>query len=275
VLAIALCIFLFAYGVSKTKGNTSAAALFSLGVGAVNTQTLMSTGFSEEEGTTALLHNVIRANAPQLIFSLIYFTYNGMFTTLSLATEWSSFGSLKGRKGLRRSGGSHSLDGAQRSAYFLQLPYRFGLPLVVVSGGLHWLMERSIFLVYVESYIADTETYTQTVHQETVSSFEHADIITCGWSPLAVVLSIVVGCGMLVLLVAFGFRPLATGMPIVGSCSAAIAAACHPPPYEKDAHIWEKPLQWGETLRPVDDAPGHCSFTAGYVEYPAQGGRYL
>lgn len=42
------------------------------------------------------------------------------------------------RKGLRVT----QPHGYQRSSYFLQLPYRWSLPLIVISGTLHWLLSR-------------------------------------------------------------------------------------------------------------------------------------
>jgi hypothetical protein len=73
-------------------------------------------------------------------------------------------------------------------------------------------------------------------------------LLTCGYSPVAIIFSISLG-GMLVLaLVSFGLgMRFKTGMPIAGPCSLAIAAACHAEPsgYEKE-NVAELPLQWGE-----------------------------
>jgi hypothetical protein len=53
------------------------------------------------------------------------------------------------RKGLRV---SSAPAGKQRSKYFLQIPLRYGVPMVGVSAVLHWLASQSIFVVVVEVY---------------------------------------------------------------------------------------------------------------------------
>lgn len=72
------------------------------------------------------------ANSPQLVLSFCYFAINSECTSMAAAYEWNKFGSS--RKGLRVS----APLGEQRSTYFLQLPLRFSLPLMAISGGLHW-----------------------------------------------------------------------------------------------------------------------------------------
>ena len=50
-------------------------------------------------GTRGLLSNVIIANMPQLILSMVYYTYNGIFTTFWLAKEAGHY--VEHRKSLR------------------------------------------------------------------------------------------------------------------------------------------------------------------------------
>ena len=50
---------------------------------------------------------------------------------------------------------SNVAKGAQRSEYFLQLPYRFALPIMLYSGFLHWLCSQSFFLVSISAGGAD------------------------------------------------------------------------------------------------------------------------
>lgn len=61
--------------------------------------------------------------------------------------EWNQF--ARKARGLRISSIPSS---SQRSSYFLQLPYRFAIPIMLLSGVLHWLVSQSIFLVAVETY---------------------------------------------------------------------------------------------------------------------------
>lgn len=44
------------------------------------------------------------------------------------------------------------LTGQQRSTYRLQLPYVYGVPLVIISSGLHWLVSQSLFLARVTMF---------------------------------------------------------------------------------------------------------------------------
>lgn len=111
----------------------------------MSAETLISSPISSS-ANDPLLGNVILANALQLILSVLYFTYNGLFTAMCAAVEWSRF--ALHRKGLWV---SKAPTGSQRSAYFLQLPYRHSVPLMLASGALHWLVSQSIYLVYVEA----------------------------------------------------------------------------------------------------------------------------
>ncbi|ORX96964.1 hypothetical protein BCR34DRAFT_642675, partial [Clohesyomyces aquaticus] len=69
----------------------------------------------------------------------------------------------------------------------------------------------------------------------------HSAISTCGYSPLAIILTFtlsgVIAAGGVVIR-CFQYP---AGMPIASSCSAAISAACHPPPRDADASL--SPIQ--------------------------------
>jgi hypothetical protein len=116
---------------------------FRFGFGAVDPRAVISdSGFPTDMVSLALI-----ANFPQVILSFLYFAYNGLFTAMLMGYEWTSYAYI--RKGLRI---SHRAAGQQRSANFLQLPYRFGIPLVILSGTLHWLVFQSIFVVAIDVY---------------------------------------------------------------------------------------------------------------------------
>lgn len=55
-----------------------------------------------------------------------------------------------------------------------------------------------------------------------------ADLIACAYTPVAILSSILVGEFMFICLVALSQERLESAMPVAGSCSLAIAAACHP-----------------------------------------------
>ncbi|GAB1318664.1 hypothetical protein MFIFM68171_08874 [Madurella fahalii] len=261
--ALISCLGLLGHGLESIDGARDAAAVMGLGLGALNSKTLLR-GPSVGSGWTFLLSNVVLANCPQAVMSVLYFAYNGLFTAISLGTEWDGY--AKKRKGLRVSASRPA--GAQRSTYFLQLPYRYSIPLLIFSGLLHWLISQSIFLVFLEIYespaVEDSESWV---------SANMTNTTTCGWSPAGLVSVIIVGGVMIIFLVASGFRRLRSStMPVAESCSAAISAACHQIPY--DEHAWKEPLQWG-AIHFEGDEKGHCSFSNGVVEPLQEGVAYI
>ena len=84
-----------------------------------------------------------------------------------------------------------------------------------------------------------------------------------GWSPIAVICVIIMVIVMVVLLIVVGFQKLKSNIPVAGSCSAAIAAACHQP----DPSAAEKKLKWG-VIWTRGGLKGHCAFSSGEVEEP-------
>jgi hypothetical protein len=54
--------------------------------------------------------------------------------------------------------------GIQRSSYFVSMPLRYGIPLIVTMSLLHWLISQSLFVVATVSYESDgtagTPVYT-------------------------------------------------------------------------------------------------------------------
>ena len=101
-------------------------------------------------------------------------------------------------------------------------------------------------------------------------------ISTCGYSPMAMIFVIILGSIIVLLGICFGFRKSRGGMPLAGSCSAAISAACHPP--EADVNASLKRVMWGvvaeDSFQYEGESVGHCSFTSSTVEAPVVGKWY-
>ena len=175
-----------------------------------------------------------------------------------LAEEWSLYATK--RKFLRVT----SPTGGQRSTYRLQLPYRYGIPLLMGSSLLHWFVSQSIFLARVN------------VIDSTGVEIPGAGVSTCGYSPIAMIFVIILGSIVVLLGICFGFRKSRGGMPLAGSCSAAISAACHPP--EADVNASLKRVMWGvvaeDSFQYEGESVGHCSFTSSKVEAPVVGKWY-
>jgi hypothetical protein len=159
--------------------------------------------------------------------------------------------------------------GAQRNTYFLSLPYRYSIPLMVCSAFLHFLVSQSLFVVAITFNAFWLGDGSGGVGATVASNF------TCGYSPMAAVLAIVLGGLIALTVIGLGFRRFRTGMPVMGGCSVAIAAACHPPVGGGTREVVEtdKELMWGVTgVGP--GGVGHCGFSSGRVGEPMDGVLY-
>ena len=206
---------------------------------------------------------VLLANLPQIILSALYFLYNTLFTCILTSFEWSKFAQQK--KALRVTSPVH----LQRSTYWLQLPYTYGLPLTMASSLMHWLVSQSIFLARIDRY--DPRGQLDTYKTIRLANLD-GSISTCGYSSSAVVTVVILGTCIVIAPILLGFRKLDPGIPLVGSCSLAISAACHRPAEDTDAAY--NPIQWGAVKHETSRGPGHCCLTTFDVEPPISGQRY-
>lgn len=261
--------------------------LKSLGFGTPNAAAIINWAATlPRSGTSGLFWNAFIANSPQLILSLLYFSYNAILTAYFLGSEWQSY-AFK-RKGLRVSA---EPVGAQRSTYFLSLPYRAAIPLLVTAGVLHWLVSQSIFLVNIERYVWDGTLanpanhvgiegngarYRAATFQDNIGgSDRNPNILSCGFSPLPISIVLAVGGLMLIVLAFVGLLRFRSGMPVTAGNSLVIAAACHLQILEsEEGDAGTENLQWGAVGLVESDGVGHCSFSSWDVEKPEVGEWY-
>ncbi len=229
--------------------NHSLSYFWQLGYGTVTSQLMIAWSLP---GTGGLLINILVANSPQVLLSFLYFTYNGIFTCMLLADEWAGY--AHDRKPLRVT----SPSGSQRSTYRLQLPYKYGVPLLILSGTLHWLVSQSLFIARISAFTSEG------VEDQSMS------ISQIGYSNIAIITVIALGILVVLLGILNGFRIFQPGMPLAGSCSAAISAACHRP--KEDVDATQKSLMWG--VVEVEGDIGHCCFTSFRVQKPTVGKLY-
>ena len=222
-----------------------------LGFGAVSSELLILSLNSFESG--GLLVNVFVANLSQVILFFLYLNYNGLFTCMLLTSEWSGF--AHERKYLRV---TSSIE-KQRSSYRLQLSYIYGIPLLIISELLHWLVSQSIFLARIEVFNADGEKVTEEF------------ITTIEYSLIAVITVIIVESVMIIEEIASGSRVYDADMPLAGSCSAAISAACHSTQQDEDMSML--PVKWSAEKN-VPRSISHYSFSSFEVDSPVADGRY-
>ena len=229
--------------VADQKGSNHASfqSEWAAGLGSILPSSLASHGGNgaRKDNPASIIKNVLLANFPQVVLSLVYIQYNGLFTCMLLSREWASYAS--NRKGLRTS----IPQGSQRSTYWLSLPYKFSVPLLVASGLLHWLLSQSIFFAQVN--VLDS---TDTPATNSIS--------TVGWSGLSLALLVVLGGTMIATISGFGFMRYAPGIPIVSSNSRAISAACHPLPGHYSESMQR--VQYG-VLAEYGEGKGHVGFS--------------
>ena len=139
--------------------------------------------------------------------------------------------------------------GQQRSTYYLQLPYRYSVPLIICSGILHWMISQSLFPVYL------------TYFDNAGVARPDRDISACGWSAIAVIFTLILGTVMVLVLCILGCRKLNTGMPVMRSNSLDIGAACHPP--VPDINMALQPVSYGAT-----NVKGYRSWYACFTNEP-------
>ncbi|KAK5703240.1 hypothetical protein LTR97_004189 [Elasticomyces elasticus] len=235
---------LLSMAIEHLRGS-SRVSIFKLGFGAVDPRALLNIGLPTT-ATDGLVASVLLANLPQAILSCLYLMYNGLYTSMHLSQEWSTYAVQ--RKPLRVT----APCGEQKSTYFLSLPYTYALPLLIASATLHWLVSQSLFLARISIWNNGVES-------------EGDSLSTVGFSCTPIVVIIVLGSCMLLAAIGTGCRSFASsGIPVAGSCSVAISAACHRPKDDVNAGVLE--VKWGEIHGEGTSEVGHCAFTTEEVQ---------
>lgn len=200
---------------------------------------------------------LILTNSLQLIFSFLYLLYNATYTSMLQDAEWAEYTTR--RKPLRVTTPREK----QRSTYYLQLPYRYALPLMGASAVMHWFISQSIFLAMIKR---------RTVPYDNGDPMDNTSV-TCGCSIIPIIFSISLGGIMLLtLIIPTVFRRLPAGVPLLGNCSAVISAACHLPKEDDNAAVL--PIQWGAVGDADGRAIGHCALTSMEVTRSIKGRLY-
>ena len=111
------------------------------------------------------------SNLWQFVISLLYLAYNAVLTAMLVANEWDRFG--KTRKSLRVT----EPQGHQRSTYFVSVPLRYGLPILVAVVALHYTVSQGIFVVYLTRFFSNgTEDIG---NRSATSGYSCVAIMTC------------------------------------------------------------------------------------------------
>ena len=200
----------------------------------------------------SVLANLLVINLPQLLLAGAALFYNNILTTMLLAAESCQYAAK--RKGLRV---SEPRGPDQRSTYWLQIPWKYGIPVLALNALMHWAVGRSIFLVSFDVYDLNG------------NAAPDVGTTAAGYSPVGILIAVIMGGVLILFLCGLSLRHLTPGMPVLGTCSLAISAACHPPRGDEDAGL--KKLMYGVVGKSEDDdagqsGPEHVTFTSFDVE---------
>ncbi|KAI1453461.1 hypothetical protein F4805DRAFT_478379 [Annulohypoxylon moriforme] len=169
------------------------------------------------------LVTLIIANIPQFILSYCFLSYASMFTRLLAEKEFNSY-SLTPHKPLRVSFPA----GEQNSTYWLQLPWIYSLPLLIISTLLHWFASNSIFIFVSQGgYLIDSNN-DAFQNNNSKWGLPPGSNAVLGLSPPAILAFFVTCLAIVFIPILYGFRKLPGDM-VIGACdSLVLSAACHP-----------------------------------------------
>lgn len=282
-LSVGIFFLNLAWATMQDNGSSLKSIESNYGLGKVTNLNTMDTQFGPDQLSSSgtLIASVLFANSFQVGLSITYFLLNSLFTAQCSAMEWASY--VSKRKPLRVTWPR----GQQRSTYFLNLPYRYGIPLTVLMVALHFLISQSIFLARVQYFRPDG------------TKSDVYNISTTAYSPLGLLLVVCVASILILALVVHSFRKVDNRIPIHGNSSAVISALCHARKgryrndqdtavKDCDKEMSEYPVQWGVVpstntapdfqndfdLTSKEGTTGHCAFTADEVDLPELGQRY-
>ena len=182
-------------------------------------------------GSTAksLTANILLSNLPQMILSFLYVFYTDVLTRMLISEDYCQFGKRQGTLWVSNP------SGAQRSAFLLNLPPRYGIAVLSLMALLHWFLSNTIAFVRMRVFDDSLQKWTGTA-----TTF-------CGWSPIAIIECLVVGGILTVALLVFGLRRHSSDIPLAATCSAAISAACHAETVDSGTEVVSRPLRYGVT----------------------------
>ena len=119
---------------------------------------------------------------------------------------------------------------------------------MTLSGLLHWLTSQSIFLARVE--ISDP------FGRESL-----ATISTVGYSCIAILSLLMLSILALLAAAGMGYKRFSAEITTVGSCSAAISAACHPLGADSEEIVGKK-VRWGDVGPVPNLGVRHLTFSS-------------
>ena len=219
------------------------------------------------QSRSAVVRDVFLANLPQLLLSIAQFWWTSLLTCMLAAREYDKFAAPKQvdseatalhtkRRSLRV---TSPKPGTEQES--VSLPLRYGLLNLIIWTAIPWLASQAIFFAKID--VLDHWLYPA-----------DASICQVGYSVLGMILFVIVSFFTFVLAFYLGARRLSNQLPLAGTCSAAISAACHPS--RPDVSHSAKKVLWGVEVNADQDQNGirRCTFTSDEVFYPEEDELY-
>ncbi|CAI4215516.1 unnamed protein product [Parascedosporium putredinis] len=169
------------------------------------------------------------ANIPHIVLAVTWLSAQNLATSAFHARDWASFAD----KAQNLMVSDPKVN--QRGLWILGMPWPYGVTLCLLQALLHFLTSQAIFAVKVEAYGPDGEV--DRGHSESIVAT----------SPVAMMCALIALVVFLLLLAWIGSRPVPPPAPLVGTCSGAISASCHPTrrPFDMECEA----LKWGSIGR--------------------------
>jgi hypothetical protein len=217
--------------------------LWQQGIGRVNGYALVGGVWSKANRFIDFSRQIFLANVFHILVSFMYLFVNNILSRQLVAAEWTRLLYVNEKKPLRVS----SPQGMQRSSYMLSIPFRYSVPLMAVCIWMHWLVSQSIFIV-------QTTVFSSEAGNQRIAWKDNSRI---GFSVFGIILAIITEGALVVGLLIHSairkYHSIPADFPRMGTCSASISAACHPPKEDTDAYLFpvsmgvvtEKPLRHG------------------------------
>jgi len=105
------------------------------------------------------------------MISMTYIQCNALLSCIFANREWYNYASE--RKSLRVS----APVGLQRSSYYISMPWKFAIPFIITFAFLHYILSQSIFVISLESVLANGEI-DRSLYSTTIVGFSTWPIIT-------------------------------------------------------------------------------------------------
>lgn len=209
LLALAIILILQIWGLSDLSSKQINP--YGIVLGSLNVNALV---FADNGISTVGM--ALLANTPQFLLSLISLAYSNLLTSMYLAADFASLAFKPATLMVS------TPVGEQRGTWLMGIPFFPGLANMLLQIALHFFVSQSIFAVS----ITVRDIYG---NPDMSTGVQSAYLANCGYSPIAIWVAF--GGGVVILLSAYGMglkRFKKGGPPVVGTCSAAISAGCHP-----------------------------------------------